>query len=189
MTVLREDPDTLDLNAVALRAGAGDGEALTHLIKRTSGAIWRACAALVDRESADDLTQETYLRAVRSLHTYRSESAPLPWLLTIARRVCAEEIGRRTRARTATRRLQAETRPQKEEFMLISEVTDAMDRLPSDRRAALLLTAIAGLSYADAAAACGCAVGTIRSRVARARAELIDTLGLARLPESRDATG
>ena len=59
MTGWNEEPDTLDLGIVVLCAGAGDGEALTLLVRRTSPAIWRACAALVDRESADDLTQET----------------------------------------------------------------------------------------------------------------------------------
>lgn len=190
MTGWSQDLETPDLGAVALRAAAGDGEALTHLVRKTSPAIWRVCAALVDRDSADDLTQETYLRAVRSLRTYRNESAPLPWLVTIARRVCAEEIGRRTRARTMRRRLEAQLRSWREEPTRLSELADAVDRLPTERRDALLLTAVAGLSYADAAEVCGCRVGTIRSRVARARAELIDALDSAASSFSpRDAAG
>ncbi|WP_433235961.1 sigma-70 family RNA polymerase sigma factor [Actinomadura nitritigenes] len=185
-----EEPEPLDLRAVALRAGQGDSEALTQVVRRTSAMIWRVCAALVDGATADDLTQETYLRAVRSLPTYRGESAPMPWLVTIAHRVCAEEIGRRTRARTVVRHLTARVWPPPvEPAASVSELTDAVGRLSAERRDALLLTAVAGLSYADAAAVCGCPVGTIRSRVARARAELIDVLGLGGPRESRDATG
>lgn len=189
MSGWNEELDTLDLGTVALRAGAGDGEALTHLVRRTSPAIRRVCAALVDQGSAEDLMQETYLRALRSLHTYRNEAGPLPWLVTIARRVCAEEIGRRARIRTATRWLEAESRPPGQDSMLVSELADAVDRLPAERRAALLLTAVAGLSYADAATVCGCPVGTIRSRVARARAQLIDLLGAGDVPGPHDVTG
>ena len=56
------------------------------------------------------------------------------------------------------------------------ELLDALYRLPPRRREALVLTCVVGLSYADAAAVCGCPVGTIRSRVARARTELAHAL-------------
>jgi RNA polymerase sigma-70 factor (ECF subfamily) len=178
--------DQIDLVGVALAAGRGDAGALTELVTRTSSAVWRVCAALVDRDSADDLAQDTYLRAVRSLATYRGDSEPLPWLLTIARRVCAEEITRRQRERLTTTRLVAErlTDGQSDtgrpgalgEVSGRVELLDALSRLPVHRREALVLTGVAGLSYADAAGVCGCPVGTIRSRVARARTDLADAL-------------
>ena len=165
-----------ELTLVALAAGRGDEVALSELVTRTSAVVWRVCAALVDRGSADDLSQDTYLRAVRSLGSYRGESDPLPWLLTIARRVCAEEIARRQRHRLTTTRLAAERSVPAVDAVGRVELLDALARLPARRREAIVLTCVVGLSYADAAAVCDCPVGTIRSRVARARADLADAL-------------
>jgi RNA polymerase sigma-70 factor (ECF subfamily) len=138
--------------------------------------VWRACAALVDHAAADDLTQDTFLRAVRSLPGYRGDATPMRWLLTIARRVCAEEIARRQRARATVTRLKVASPCEHYEPMGLSELADGLNQLSSERREAFVLTAIAGLSYAEAAAVCGCPIGTIRSRVARARTQLIDSL-------------
>ena len=167
---------TESLVQMALAAGRGDAFAVTELVTRTSTTVWRVCAALVDRASADDLTQDTYLRAIRSLATYRGESEPLPWLLTIARRVCAEEIARRQRDRHTASRLAGERAAPPSDVAGRVVLLDALARLPQHRRAALVLTGVVGLSYAEAAAVCGCPVGTIRSRVARARADLTRAL-------------
>lgn len=168
-----------ELRQLALHAGQGDPAALTELVRRTSRQVWWACATLVDHNSADDLTQETYLRAVRSLAGYRGESDPQWWLLTIARRVCADEISRRQRRRQAMSRLEAERPVNAWEPALGVEMLDAIGRLPPARRQAFLMTAVAGLSYAEAAQVCQCPIGTIRSRVARARAELVAALSLS----------
>jgi RNA polymerase sigma-70 factor (ECF subfamily) len=165
-----------DLQSVALRAGRGDSAALSELVRRTSPTVWRACAALVDPVSADDLTQDTFLRAVRSLPGYRGDANPMRWLLTIARRVCAEEIARRQRARATVTRLKNDGPCGHYEPMGLTELADGLNRLSAERREAFVLTAVAGLSYAEAAEICGCPIGTIRSRVARARTQLIDSL-------------
>lgn len=179
-----------NLRQVALRAGDGDEAALGELVRRTSVTVWRACAALVDRGSADDLTQDTYLRAIRSLPAYRGESDPIRWLLTIARRVCADEIGRRRQLRQATARLAWERQPVAPEPTGALDLADALGRLAPRRREAFVLTVVAGFSYSDAAALCGCPVGTIRSRVARARADLIEALYAPATKRSADpATG
>ena len=86
-------------------------------------------------------------------------------------------IERRQRARHVVRRLLAERPPGNVESARLSEITELIGGLPAARREAFLLTAVAGLSYDEAAAVCGCPVGTIRSRVARARAQLIEALG------------
>lgn len=180
----RDRPDEQgpeELIALARAAGRGEQAALSELVARTSRLVWSTCAALVDRAAADDLTQDTYLRALRSLPGYRGDSEPKRWLLTIARRVCAEEIGRRQRARTMVSRLQAERVPASTDPAGLTDLADALARLAPERREALVLTAVAGLSYAEAAQVCGCPIGTIRSRVARARAELIEAM----LPEQR----
>jgi RNA polymerase sigma-70 factor (ECF subfamily) len=183
-----------DLRLVALRAGGGDQAALGELIRHTSVTVWRACAALVDRGSADDLTQDTYVRAIRSLSAYRGESDPIRWLLTIARRVCADEIGRRRQARQAATRLSRERVPVAAESTGEVDLADALGRLSPERREAFVLTAVAGFSYLEAAAVCECPVGTIRSRVARARADLIEALfdvaaGGSTAPAAREEAG
>jgi len=157
---------------VARAAGRGDAEAVRQLVSATSAVVWRTCAALVDRGTAEDLTQDTYLRAIRSIGSYRGDSDPTRWLLTIARRVCAEEIGRRQRDRFTERRLAARRSRDGSDPHALTELTDGLSRLSPQRREAFVLTAVAGLSYAEAAEVCGCPVGTIRSRVSRARTEL-----------------
>jgi RNA polymerase sigma-70 factor (ECF subfamily) len=175
-----------DLIAVARAAGLGDGAALSHLIARTSGVVWRTCGALVDRASADDLTQDTYLRAMRSLPSYRGEADPTRWLLTIARRVCAEEIRRRQQARVVEGRLLSQWRPDRGDPNGLADLSDGLARLSVERREAFVLTAVAGLSYAEAAQVCGCPIGTIRSRVSRARSDLIELLELAGAADESD---
>lgn len=126
------------LREIALRAGRGDADALSELLRMTSRQVWWVCATLVDRGSADDLAQDTYLRAVRSLPGYRGDADPVRWLLTIARRVCADEIARRQRRRHSVAQLLPNARTR-----------------PSSRP-----------------------IGTIRSRVPRARRDLIVALEL-----------
>jgi RNA polymerase sigma-70 factor (ECF subfamily) len=134
------------------------------------------CRHLGDTQSADDLTQETFLRVHKALRTFRNEASPKTWVLSIARRVCADEIRLLARERRRMNRLRDEVvsggRDQ-------PDVADAVtlwalvDRLDLDRRAAFVLTQVFGLSYDEAATVCDCPVGTIRSRVARARSDLI----------------
>jgi len=161
---------------LALRAGQGDPDALTELVRSTSAYVWSVCARLVDRESADDLAQDTYVRAVRSLGTYRGQADPMAWLAAIARRVCADEIARRQRVRHLEARARIERPTEDAEVAVSVELADAIARLAPQRREAFYLTVIAGFSYAEAAAVCDCPVGTIRSRVARAKRDLSGAL-------------
>ena len=77
----------------------------------TQGDVWRFCAHLADRARADDLTQETYLRAIPSLRRFRGDSTVMSWLLTIARRVVADELRREGRRARLERRLAIEGGP------------------------------------------------------------------------------
>ena len=143
----------------------------TGFVRATQGEVWRFAAALVDPGAADDLTQETYLRAFRGLADFAGRSSARTWLLAIARHVCAVHI------RTAARRRRLDARlpppePVPDPAGLVG-ATDLLRRLPEERREAFVLTQLLGLSYEEAAALCGVALGTIRSRVARARSQLI----------------
>ena len=163
---------------LAQRARGGDRRALEEFVRRSSDEVWRLCAALVDERAADDLTQETFLRALRALRRFRGDSSARTWLLAIARRTCVDELRSRTRRRRRDMRLSREA-PQ---LALVPDVAgqvgvrDLLGQLSPERREAFALTQLLRLSYAEAARVCGCPAGTIRSRVARARRDLVSAL-------------
>ena len=171
-----------DLVRITADAAEGDPLAAAALVRATQSDVWRLCAALGDRQSADDLTQETYLRAFGSLHRFEGRSSLRTWLLSIARRVCADAVRSRRRRRLTLVREDAELEAlgSGDDADRVGEgaaVADLLARLDPDRREAFVLTQLLGLPYAEAAEVAGCPVGTIRSRVARARADLVEALG------------
>jgi RNA polymerase sigma-70 factor (ECF subfamily) len=159
-----------DLDRVAHRAADGDGDAFAALVRATQSDVWRMCCALVDRDSADDLTQETYVRAHRSLGAFAGRSSVRTWLLGIARYACADELRARQRRRRLLR--EAPVTGVTADPSRAVDLTLLLAGLPRERREAFVLTQLVGLSYAEAADVCGCEIGTIRSRVARARDDL-----------------
>lgn len=154
-----------------MQARRGNAEALAELVRVTQAEVWRLCAHLVDRQSADDLAQETYLRAVRALGSFRGEAAFGSWLLAIARRVCAAEVELRQRRRRLTARLPPPGQTPDHARHVGLELL--LEGLNPDQRAAFVLTQLLGCSYAEAAEVCECPIGTVRSRVARAREALV----------------
>jgi len=176
------EPPVDELARVAAAAADGDPLAAAAFVRATQADVWRLCAHLGDRQSADDLTQETYLRAFGSLHRFAGRSTVRTWLFSIARRTCADAI-----RRTGRRRLtlvgddelleRADTGNTADRVGEDAVVGDLLARLHPDRREAFVLTQLMGLPYAEAAAVADVPVGTIRSRVARARADLVEALG------------
>lgn len=168
-----EDPIT----ALALAAGQGDRAALDKFIRATERDVWRTVAFLADPGSADDLTQETYLRAIGALPRFAGRSSARTWLLSIARRVVVDQVRRNQARPRTTSQVDLEglfgTRQTAARFEDVVEVRMLLDGLTPERRDALILTQVLGLSYEEAAEVCGCPLGTIRSRVARARDDLI----------------
>ncbi|MGW5672958.1 sigma-70 family RNA polymerase sigma factor [Micromonospora sp. NPDC003776] len=163
----------------ALAAGAGDRTAQVAFVRSTQAEVWRFTAALVDPDSADDLTQETYLRAFRALPGFQARASARTWLLGIARRACADHLRTVVRRRRLDERLAAHAAtewPYPDPAGQLG-ATDLVRRLPAERRGAFVLTQLLGLSYAEAAEVEGVPVGTIRSRVARARGDLVDAVG------------
>jgi RNA polymerase sigma-70 factor (ECF subfamily) len=162
---------------LARAAGRGDQGALTEFIRATQRDVWRLVAYLDGPGSADDLTQETFLRAIGSLPRFSGRSTARTWLLSIARRVVVDQIRYNTRRpRTAyvadfEDAVNRGRRGSRIEDMV--EIRVLLDGLDSHRREALVLTQLLGLTYAEAAEVCGCPVGTVRSRVARARDDLL----------------
>jgi RNA polymerase sigma-70 factor (ECF subfamily) len=166
-----------DLAPVAAAAAAGNPLAQAAFVRATQDEVWRLAAALVDRDAADDLTQETYLRALKALPSFEGRAGVRTWLLSIARRTCADHLRAvMRRRRLGDRLLAAPIEPGPDQTSLV-DASDLLRRLDPERRAAFVLTQLVGLSYLEAAAVEGVPVGTIRSRVARARADLVDALG------------
>jgi len=161
-----------ELTRLLLDAADGDRMALSGFVRATQPDVWRFCAHLVDPATADDLTQEVYLRAMRSAARFRGDASAKTWLFSIARRTAADEIRRRRRRR---RLPEPEPEPVADDAELIA-LHQLIDTLEPGRREAFVLTQVVGLPYAEAAEVCGVPLGTIRSRVARARAELVDHL-------------
>lgn len=163
----------------ALAAGGGDREAADRFVRATYEDVRRFVAYLSsDVPGADDLAQETYLRAMSGLARFAGRSCARTWLMSIARRVVidrhrAAAVRPRTADtadwQTAAERAQPRHLPGFEESVA---VLDALGRLEPARRQAFVLTQLLGASYEEAAAAAGCPIGTVRSRVARARREL-----------------
>ncbi|KHO30581.1 RNA polymerase sigma factor [Corynebacterium minutissimum] len=176
----RDDAHVTDL---ALKAGRGDRAALTEFIKSTQDDVWRLLAHLGGADIADDLTQETYLRVISALPRFAARSSARTWLLSLARRVWVDNIRHdmaRPRKSATEYEDAAALAPAPENAGTWSEWIDArslIDALPEDRREALILTQVLGYTYEEAAKIAGVRVGTIRSRVARARKDLIDHRG------------
>lgn len=165
------------LTELALAARDGNAYALEEFVRRSQPQVRALCRHLGDPDNVDDLTQEVYYRALRALPRYRNDGPAIGWLLTIARRTCADATRRRIRHRR-----RAGSAPVFEEAVhddSWADVADIVATLDADRREAFVLTQFVGLSYADAAQVLGCPVGTVRSRVSRARADLIETMTAA----------
>ncbi|GLY42860.1 RNA polymerase sigma factor SigC [Amycolatopsis sp. NBRC 101858] len=184
------DRDDERITALALDAARGDQHAFEGWIRATQADVWRFIAHLAGSGVADDLTQETYARAVTALARFVGRSSARTWLLSIARRVAVDHF----RARSARPRsdgqnwesaVEAESarRTTGAGFEDVVELGLLLDGLDPERREAIVLTQLLGYSYDEAAEVCDCPIGTIRSRVARAREDLL----AAR--DQRDAIG
>jgi RNA polymerase sigma-70 factor (ECF subfamily) len=178
MSPSRADDDAL--TRLALAAKAGDRAAATAFIEATQRDVRQFLIHLVGRDEAEDLSQETFLRAMRALRRFEARASARTWLLAIARRVAADHLRSTARqprrAREADWQAAAEASPLRRIGSRFDErvaLLDLLDRLAADRREAFVATQMLGLSYEEAARVCDCPVGTIRSRVARAREELV----------------
>ncbi|MFF1679700.1 sigma-70 family RNA polymerase sigma factor [Streptomyces sp. NPDC058256] len=186
-----DDTTSVDesITAWALAARGGDPDAVERFVRALHRDIVRYVAHLSsDPQAADDLAQDTFLRALGSLHLFEGRSSARAWLLSIARRAVIDSY----------RHAAARPRPSDfRDWQLAMELAqpcdlpgfddgiallDLLAALPDERREAFVLTQLSGLPYAEAARLSDCPVGTVRSRVARARATLVELLAEAEAP-------
>lgn len=171
---------------LALRAGRGDRAALTEFIKATQNDVWRLLAHLGGADIADDLTQETYLRVIGALPRFAARSSARTWLLSLARRVWVDNIRHdMARPRKAAAEIESMDAPAESTWSEWVDMHILIDQLPAERREALILTQVLGYSYEEAAKIADVRIGTIRSRVARARADILEA---SRARSADDAT-
>ncbi|MGW5658842.1 sigma-70 family RNA polymerase sigma factor [Streptomyces sp. NPDC003758] len=175
--------DDASTTAWALAARGGDTAAVERFVRALHRDVLRYVAHLCgDPQAVEDLAQDTFLRALGSLHRFEGRSSARAWLLSIARRAVIDShryaAARPRLSDTADWRLAVElAQPQglpgfDDGIVLL----DLLSSLPDERREAFILTQLLGLPYAEAAEVSHCPVGTVRSRVARARATLMDRL-------------
>jgi len=177
------------LTRLLLDAQQGDRAALRQFVAETHHDVATLCRYLGDRDNSDDLAQETYERAISSLHRFRAEGPAKHWLLTIARRTCADATRKRVRRRRLNQQVVDITRDDAVEAPIDSfrpEWTELLDMLDPDRRAAFVVTQLNGLRYDEAAEVLDVPIGTIRSRVSRAREQLVEAIAAAEMPSDQE---
>lgn len=165
---------------VVARARRGDQDAFAlivgHYDRRLRALAFRL---LGDRDRMDDVLQEVYVKAFRSLPRFKGNSALGTWLYRITYNACLDDLRRRPAAAQLD---DDETLPDPapgpaDIAVRRQDLAAALDRLPPDQRTAVLLVDAYGLGYAGAAEVLGVRAGTIGSRLSRARAVLRAALG------------
>ncbi len=168
------------------RAQQGDKTSFDILVSKYQRKLFRLVLRFVHNQTeAEDVVQETFIKAYRALHQFRGDSAFYTWIYRIGintARNFLDNRGRRVPASTDMTAEQMESFSEGEnlrdintpESVLASKqiaetVNLAMNELPDDLRSALMLREIEGLSYEEIATAMGCPIGTVRSRIFRAR--------------------
>ena len=174
------DPD----RELVAEAARGSREAFDTLVRRHQRAIVNLVHAMTGSDAdADDLAQESFVRAWRSLATFRSDSTFRTWLHGIAINVIRTHTGRGSRLRRIFGAPRQPDAPDPIERVSVSdgieeplamrqEIDRALATLPDDMREALILRDVQGLDYKEIAEALGVRLGTIESRIFRARQRL-----------------
>jgi RNA polymerase sigma-70 factor (ECF subfamily) len=175
-----------DADELLRRAGSGDEEAFVALYRRFQGPIHRFAWRMTgSRETAEDVTQETFLTLLRGATRYESGRGPLgAYLYGIARNLLARRAGRdRPYVPLPDDDLRAtDLGADPERQRAVGTIREAVLGLPMHYREVVVLCDLQGVPYEEAAAALLCPVGTVRSRLHRARALLAARLRTERSP-------
>lgn len=134
-----------------------------------------------DASAADDLVQETVIKAWSKFHLYQQGTNLRAWLFTILRNTFLSTQRKRAREVSDSEgsfAARLATKPDHDGRLALQELNAALHQLPVEQREALLLVGALGFSVEEAAETCGCAAGTIKSRANRGRATLARILGL-----------
>lgn len=175
------------------RTQRGDKRAFELLVGKYQRRLGRLISRFVrDPAEVEDVTQEAFIKAYRALPAFRGESAFYTWLYRIGINEAKNYLLSKGRRAPTTTMFDAEEAESFEEASLLHEVTTpenelmskqviasvnaSLARLPDDLRTALTLREIEGLSYEEIAGVMNCPVGTVRSRIFRAREAVAESL-------------
>jgi RNA polymerase sigma-70 factor (ECF subfamily) len=159
------------------RARSGDGAAFELLVRRHTDAVWRAARGFLrDDFAAEEVVQDTFLKAYRALDSFRGEAAVRTWLVSICHRSCVDR-SRRRQAEIVSLEHARRHRAKDDATDLRMAIEAALPSLPEDERRAFVLVDVLGYSREEAAEVAGAPSSTIRSRLARARRRLLEALG------------
>lgn len=169
-----------DVRELVHRCLAGEQAAMVELVERFRGQVFGLCYRMLGhRQDAEDVTQESFLRALRSLGNWDGERELTPWLLAIAGNRCRTMLAMRSRRPVVSPLVdQMPDKPLglEDEQSLAEEVALAMNGLRAEYRRAFLLFHEQQLSYQQISEALGCPLGTVKTWVHRARREIVDHL-------------
>ena len=182
----------MDEKALIERAAKGDGEAFSQLMAAQEGRMYAVALRMCGhREDAQDCLQEAMLRIFRSISGFKGQSSFATWVYRITMNTCLDELrrGKRRKASSLDERIDAGWAPvddmdTPEHHAMRSEQRRALERaigeLPEDMRSAVVLRDIQGCSYDEIADILDTNVGTIKSRISRARSRLREILSAQR---------
>ncbi|HWD04501.1 MAG TPA: RNA polymerase sigma factor SigM [Amycolatopsis sp.] len=178
-----------DADLIAAHA-AGDPHAFSELVRRHRDRLWAvALRTMRDPEEAADALQEAFISAFRAAGNFRAESQVTTWLHRIVVNACLDRI-RRKQARPTVPLPETgfnepasprDSMSEKETSLLVRE---ALNQLPDEQRAPIVLVDVEGYSVAETARMLGIAEGTVKSRCARGRSKLAKVLGHLRNPDA-----
>jgi RNA polymerase sigma-70 factor (ECF subfamily) len=140
-----------------------------------------AISLIRSRDKADDLVQDTIMKAWAKQDSYQTGTNMRAWLVTILRNEFYSQIrkaGREVQDTDGAYTSRLSVPPEQNGSVDLQDFRHALAQLPDDQREAILLVGASGFAYEEAAEICGCPVGTIKSRVSRARLRLQELLGI-----------
>lgn len=177
----------LDDKLLVEKSRAGDLDAFEELVKRYEGKVYTVAYRFVGNHAdASDLAQETFVRVYQSLPGFRGESSFATWLYRIAANVCRDDLRKKQRRQKVSldeimeqpggyaHPASTDIGPEEamEQLETRTAVQVCLNSLSEEHRLVLVMREVQGLSYEEIAAVLGCSLGTVKSRINRARQAL-----------------
>jgi RNA polymerase sigma-70 factor, ECF subfamily len=168
----------LDDANLAKQAVEGDGRAFSEIVRRYQGPIYNTCFRYLGVRDAEDAAQETFIRAFTHRESFDTSRAMMPWLITIARRLCLDRIRQRKRETFTEdeKTVIADVSPGADESIASRQeldiVNEGLKQLPEGQREAVALYHIDGLPYKEVAEILDVPIGTVMTWLHRGRTKL-----------------
>ncbi len=169
----------------------GDLDAFDELVRRYEGKIYGlAYRFMGNHADASDLAQDTFIRVYQALAGFRGDAAFSTWIYRIAANICRDELRKRQRRRSVSMDEMIDASPANvptadgsyspeetvQRYEVQRQVQFCLNELSDDHRLVLVMREIQGLSYEEIAGALQCSMGTVKSRISRARSALKDKM-------------